>query len=150
MQSTVTTGSCECTDYTGLFSIAWSSVISCYPFLFAIIGATPFTTEQVEEVKAFFGILKVLMSLGPFFIVDFAATESLSILGRHMALITVSLICSFTMNTAGHIGNPNVPCLFAPMSFNFTMGSFVIETLDISPYLLLIQNILTAAAYILI
>ena len=173
----------------------------------------PFTTEQVEDVKAFFGILKVLLSLGPFFIVNFAATESLSILGSHMAsrlpdsifsfcqdfdsvlikfndgttypllivlmilfytllpqhyvqkytpgmlkrigiglcLITVSLICSFTMDTAGHIGNHNVPCLFGPSAYyNFSTDSFVIETLDISPYYLLIQNILTAVAYIMI
>ena len=30
----------------------------------------PFTTEQVEDVKAFYGILKVLISLGPMFFID--------------------------------------------------------------------------------
>ena len=30
----------------------------------------PFTTEQVEDVKAFYGILKVLIALGPVFFVD--------------------------------------------------------------------------------
>ena len=131
----------------------------------------PFTTEQVEDVKAFFGILKVLLSLGPFFMADIAASNFLSMLGSHMkarvtdfsaacsdpwfmstnggalypwlivliilvyiilipqryvqkytpgmlkrigfglCLITVSLICSFTMDTAGHIGNHNAKFL---------------------------------------
>ena len=33
----------------------------------------PFTTEQVEDVKVFYGILKVLFSLGPVFFINFAA-----------------------------------------------------------------------------
>ena len=33
----------------------------------------PFTTEQVEDVKVFYGILKVLFSLGAAFFLDFAA-----------------------------------------------------------------------------
>ena len=177
----------------------------------------PFTTEQVEDVKAFFGILKVLLSLGPFFTVDFAATESLSILRNHMSLArgtrdydgsictdfgnfltnggtlypllivliiilyvlipqrfvqkytpgmlkrigiglcltTVSLICSLSMDTTGHfIGNLNpAPCLFnAQPVFNYSIipPAEIVQTLDISPYFLLIQNILTAVAYILI
>lgn len=36
----------------------------------------PFTTEQVEDVKAFLGILKVLFALGPAFFMDIAATAS--------------------------------------------------------------------------
>ena len=171
----------------------------------------PFTTEQVEDVKAFFGILKVLLSLGPFFTVDFAATESLSMLGNRMSvargpggyysicpdfgyflinggtlyppfivfiiilyvlipqhyvekytpgmlkrigiglcLTTVSLICSLSMDTVGHfIGNRNatMSCIFVSPVFSH---SEIIQTLDISPYFLLIQNILTAVAYILI
>ena len=278
------------TLYTGigLGKIAWSSILSCYPFLIAMTCATvlmfvlampislcvghckrrwfilnpgmgnpyrqvrkvasfarqhkipvqrsaftyweedipsgldlgknkyggPFTTEQVEDVKAFFGILKVLLSLGPFFTVDFAATESLSKLGNHMSLTggtrnyyfesicsdfftnggtlyplfivliiilyvlipqrfvqkytpgmlkrigiglcltTVSLICSLSMDTAGHTtGNHNAPCLFnAFVTFNYSISppAATVQTLDISPYFLLIQNILTAVAYILI
>ena len=173
----------------------------------------PFTTEQVEDVKAFFGILKVLLSLGPFFTVDFAATESLSMLRIHMmsltgnyfesilcpdfgyfitnggtlypllivliiilyvlipqrfvqkytpgmlkrigiglCLITVSLICSLSLDTAGHTtGNHNAPCIFVSPVFNYSIPlPAEIQTLDISPYFLLIQNILTAVAYILI
>ena len=172
----------------------------------------PFTTEQVEDVKAFFGILKVLLSLGPFFTVDFAATESLSMLRNHMTLargtrdydssictdfgnfltnggtlypllivliiilyvlipqrfvqkytpgmlkrigvglclITVSLICSLSLDIVRHfIGNLNAPCLFNAQAV-FNPPAEIVQTLDISPYFLLIQNILTAVAYILI
>ena len=37
----------------------------------------PFTTEQVEDVKAFYGILKVLFSFGVVFFLDFAADSTL-------------------------------------------------------------------------
>ena len=38
----------------------------------------PFTTEQVEDVKVFLGILKVLLSIGPIFFIDVAVTLVLS------------------------------------------------------------------------
>ena len=44
----------------------------------------PFTTEQVENVKAFFGISFILLSLGPFFTADIAASAVLPILKNHM------------------------------------------------------------------
>ena len=44
----------------------------------------PFTTDQVENVKAFFGILYILLSLGPFFTADIAASVFLPILKEHM------------------------------------------------------------------
>ena len=47
----------------------------------------PFTTEQVENVKSFFGIVLILLSLGPFFTVDIAAAPFLSILQNHMEII---------------------------------------------------------------
>ena len=37
----------------------------------------PFTTEQVEDVKAFYGILKVLFSFGVVFFLSFAADSTL-------------------------------------------------------------------------
>ena len=37
----------------------------------------PFTTEQVEDVKVFYGILKVLFSFGAVFFLDFAASSTL-------------------------------------------------------------------------
>ena len=40
----------------------------------------PFTTEQVENVKAFFGIVYILLALGPFFTADLAASAFLPLL----------------------------------------------------------------------
>ena len=48
----------------------------------------PFTTEQVENVKAFFGILSIVLSLGPFFTADIAASAFLPILKHHMEIWT--------------------------------------------------------------
>ena len=42
----------------------------------------PFTTEQVEDVKAFYGILKVLFSFGVVFFLGFAADSTLQYFGR--------------------------------------------------------------------
>ena len=44
----------------------------------------PFTTEQVEDVKAFFGILRILLTTGPVLIVDFAASGFLHDFAYHM------------------------------------------------------------------
>ena len=44
----------------------------------------PFTTEQVENVKAFFGISYLLLALGPIFTADIAASAFLPILKHHM------------------------------------------------------------------
>ena len=44
-----------------------------------------FTTEQVEDVKAFYGILKVLFSFGIVFFLDFSATTIAPILAIHLA-----------------------------------------------------------------
>ena len=43
----------------------------------------PFTTEQVEDVKAFYGILKVLFSFGVVFFLDYAATSVLPLFAVH-------------------------------------------------------------------
>ena len=45
----------------------------------------PFTTEQVENVKAFFGILLVLISLGPFFTADIAGSAILPLVRLHFS-----------------------------------------------------------------
>ena len=44
----------------------------------------PFTTEQVEDVKAFYGILKVLFSFGVVFFLDFAANSVFPLFTRHI------------------------------------------------------------------
>ena len=56
------------------------------------------------------------------------------------------------MDTVGHtIGNPNATCIFVSPVLNYSISPLAeTQTLDISPYFLLIQNILTAVAYILI
>ena len=44
----------------------------------------PFTTEQVEDVKAFLGILVVLLRLGPMFITDIASSDLLYRFSNHL------------------------------------------------------------------
>ena len=44
----------------------------------------PFTTEQVEDVKAFLGILQVLLTLGPMFTTDIAASNMLYRFSNHL------------------------------------------------------------------
>ena len=51
----------------------------------------PFTTEQVEDVKAFYGILKVLTSFGVVFFLDFAANATLPYFARHTNLDHVNM-----------------------------------------------------------
>ena len=50
----------------------------------------PFTTEQVEDVKAFYGILKVLLSFGVVFFIDFAASSVLPLFALHTAPYHIS------------------------------------------------------------
>ena len=47
-----------------------------------------FTTEQVEDVKAFYGILKVLFSFGMVFFLDFAADSILPLFALHVTTVT--------------------------------------------------------------
>ena len=44
----------------------------------------PFTTEQVEDVKAFLGILSILLTLGPTFINEIAVNRMLPTIARHL------------------------------------------------------------------
>ena len=46
----------------------------------------PFTTEQVEDVKAFLGILSVLLALGPIFTVEVAVSRILFIFPAHLKM----------------------------------------------------------------
>ena len=61
----------------------------------------PFTTDQVENVKAFFGILYILFTIGPIFTADIAASALLPVLRHHMD----SLPSNFTEHTA-----QDLPC----------------------------------------
>ena len=187
----------------------------------------PFTTDQVENVKAFFGIVYILFTIGPIFTADIAASALLPMLGHHMdslptnytiffdptahdlprfmvgysgtlnslfivtiipiflkiihplferyipgilkrigiglCLITVSLLCSLFVDTIGHAlpNGQNATSIFNPGHIeetkiegeNYTkkINSFVdASSLQLSPYILIIQNFLVAVAYILI
>ena len=46
----------------------------------------PFTTEQVEDVKAFLGIMVLLLTLGPMFATDIAGINTLSTLFWHLKI----------------------------------------------------------------
>ncbi len=170
----------------------------------------PFTTEQVENVKSFFGIVVLLLSVGPFFTADIAAGPFLSILRNHMerespsftigniiilqyvytnggtlypiflilfvpvflkfihplfqkyfpgilrrigiglCLITVSLFCSLFVDTIGHLlpNGHNATSVFAPgfLPYNHKAA----PSLHLSPYILIIQEVLVAVAYVFI
>ncbi|XP_064384902.1 uncharacterized protein LOC135333826 [Halichondria panicea] len=177
----------------------------------------PFTTEQVENVKSFFGIVVILLSIGSFFTADIAAAPFLSILRNHMeaedpfympdnrvkyifysvftnggtlypvfivvfvpiflkfihplfqkyspgilrrigiglCLITVSLFCSLFVDTVGHLlpSGHNAGSVFGPqVNFNYTTNNetLIDQTLHLSPYILIIQQVLVAVAYVFI
>ena len=59
----------------------------------------PFTTEQVEDVKVFYGILKVLFSLGPVFSINFAADVMFYLFTQHGSVVNIyqSNISYFTL-----------------------------------------------------
>ena len=54
----------------------------------------PFTTEQVEDVKAFIGIFKVLLALGPLFAVERSITFLLPLFSKH--LFGIFYPCSYS------------------------------------------------------
>ena len=73
-----------------------------------------FTTEQVEDVKAFYGILKVLFSFGIVFFMDFAADSILHLFAfhitpHHIIINNTTHDVIFEFNKTQNI---NVPILF--------------------------------------
>ena len=54
----------------------------------------PFTTEQVEDVKAFLGIFKVLLALGPLFAAERSISFLLPLFSKH--LFAIFYPCSFS------------------------------------------------------
>ena len=83
----------------------------------------PFTTEQVENVKAFFGILFILLSLGPFFTVDIAASAFLPVFKYHMDKWIPRLylqgsgysVAMYTLFTNGGALYPLIIVIFIPI-----------------------------------
>ena len=51
----------------------------------------PFTTEQVEDVKAFLGILQVLLTLGPVFTIDIGINQLLPAVSLHLNHNNISI-----------------------------------------------------------
>ena len=58
----------------------------------------PFSTEQVEDVKVFYGILKVLFSFGVVFFLDFAASSVLPFYALHIVQYNDSYSLSIEVN----------------------------------------------------
>ena len=73
----------------------------------------PFTTEQVENMKAFFGISYLLLALGPIFTADIAASAFLPILKHHMDWSCDTLI--YTIFTNGETLYPFFIVILIPV-----------------------------------
>ena len=91
----------------------------------------PFITEQVENVKSFFGIVVLLFSIGPFFTVDIAAAPFLSILKYHMKAETYIWPPDISVNnivdsifTNGGTLYPVFIILFVPIFLKFVHPLF--------------------------
>ena len=74
----------------------------------------PFTTEEVENVKAFLGILGVLLTTGPLFTVDVAVNEMLPILATKGYYDTSSLLSYTSIYTSGCI-TPLIVVVLIPL-----------------------------------
>ena len=88
----------------------------------------PFTTEEVENVKAFLGILGVLLTTGPLFTVDVAVNEMLPILATK-GFYNSSLFSYTSIYTSGCITPlivvvliPLYLCLFRPFIHDYIPG----------------------------
>ena len=86
----------------------------------------PFTTEQVEDVKAFYGILRVLLALGPVFFLDISADDILYQFSAHVS--TTNTYSEFFIRD-GWISSllsvavlPVYICLVRPFVFNYIPG----------------------------
>ena len=59
----------------------------------------PFTVEEVEDVKVFYGILRILFSLGPVFFLDIAAGQTLVAFNVHIHQTAASMNLSAIVKT---------------------------------------------------
>ena len=73
----------------------------------------PFTTEQVEDVKAFLGILRVLLTLGPIMMVDFSMGGILMRFAGHLDSRALKSITSFDLSVTMHNTDSLTPLLIA-------------------------------------
>ena len=65
----------------------------------------PFTTEEVEDVKVFYGILKVLFSLGPTFFLYIASDPALYWYAEHTYYVPRNIVNVDIKNTIHYFNN---------------------------------------------
>ena len=75
----------------------------------------PFTTEQVEDVKAFYGILKILLSLGPMFFMDVARDSLQSLLPHHLFPLENNSLTLLGFFIHNNLTYPLMGCLGIPI-----------------------------------
>ena len=91
----------------------------------------PFTTEEVEDVKAFYGILKVLFSFGTVFFLDFIANSMLPVFADHNDLY-------YGEYDSFSIGNISYK-YFSPSGYNETLGHHILISKGLlSPLLIVV------------
>ena len=89
----------------------------------------PFTTEQVENVKAFYGILKILLALGPVFFIEAAIMNTQAKFYSHLpendqisGLLSLILYYGLITQLATIMGIPLYVCLIRPPVYHFIPG----------------------------
>ena len=89
----------------------------------------PFTTEQVENVKAFYGILKILLALGPVFFIEYAISVIQPYYYSHLpendeisGLLPFILYYGVVSPLVTIVGIPLYVCLIRPPVYHFIPG----------------------------
>ena len=89
----------------------------------------PFTTEQVENVKAFYGILKILLALGPVFFIEPAILNTQANYYSHLpendqisGLLSFILCYGLISQLVTIMGIPLYVCLIRPPVYHFIPG----------------------------
>ena len=89
----------------------------------------PFTTEQVENVKAFYGILKILLALGPVFIIEAAISGTQAKYYSHLpgndqisGLLSLIPYYDLISQLVTIMGIPYYVCLIRPPVYHFIPG----------------------------
>ncbi len=117
----------------------------------------PFTTKQVEDIKAFWGILKVVFSIGPIFMIQVAAQSMLPLFAQHSNIYEVGNVSVHVEGIARHIFISNgllspllvvvcIPlylCLIRPRISFHVPG--ILKRIGLGIILLIISLILTLA-----
>ena len=111
----------------------------------------PFTTEQVEDVKAFLGILCVLLTLGPIMMLDFSMVTILSEFASHLDIKVFKSVCieepgfkvdSFTLLLITLL-IPLYLCLLRPFILDYIPG--VLKRIGLGMIFILLSTLCTSA-----